>query len=113
MRGPGRQHTYGPQQQVLARVVNFEKPELEETRQDLVRSQNEFMMRLDELERALLQMLTDAEGDILANVALIEGLEDTKRTSQEISVKVEQAKVTEVKINESREVYVHNESVQI
>ena len=49
--------------------------------------------------------LANAKGDILDDIALIENLEDSKRISSEISVKVEIAKVTEAKINETSELY--------
>jgi dynein heavy chain len=45
--------------------------------------------------------LANAKGDILDDIALIENLEDSKKISTEISVKVEIAKVTEAKINET------------
>jgi len=49
--------------------------------------------------------LANAEGDILDNIALIENLEDSKRISIEVGIKVEIAKKTEIKINESSEAY--------
>jgi len=45
------------------------------------------------------------EGDFLGDTALVENLETTKRTANEIAEKVDQAKITEVKINEAREHY--------
>lgn len=45
------------------------------------------------------------EGDFLGDTALVENLETTKRTATEIAEKVEQAKITEVQINEAREHY--------
>ena len=45
--------------------------------------------------------MANAKGDILDDIALIENLEDSKRISVEISEKVEIAKVTETKINET------------
>lgn len=49
--------------------------------------------------------LANAKGDILDDIALIENLEDSKRISVEITEKVEIAKVTEAKINETSELY--------
>mgnify|MGYP001791939022 CR=1 FL=1 len=46
-----------------------------------------------------------SEGDFLGDTALVENLETTKSTAIEIAEKVEQAKITEVKINEAREHY--------
>lgn len=44
-------------------------------------------------------------GNILGDVALVENLETTKKTAADISVKVIEARVTSVKIDEAREIY--------
>ncbi len=49
---------------------------------------------MKELEDELLFKLANAKGDILDDIALIENLEDSKKISTEISIKVEIAKVT-------------------
>merc|ERR1719359_842566 len=65
----------GLEDQILAMVVNVEKPELEQTKQELVRKQNGFMVTLAELEDDLLSQLCTAEiATILDNLPLIEGL---------------------------------------
>ena len=54
-------------------VVKVEKPDLEQTKEDLVSKQNEFMITLAELESSLLKSLSDADpATILQNFALIE-----------------------------------------
>ena len=45
------------------------------------------------------------QGDILEDIALIENLEETKRTAVDIAEKVKQAKETELSIGKAREVY--------
>jgi dynein heavy chain len=60
---------------------------------------------LKELEDELLYKLANAKGDILDDIALIENLEYSKKISVEIAEKVEIAKVTEAKINETSELY--------
>lgn len=83
-----------------------EKPELEQTRDDLVKQQNEFEITLARLEEELLQNLSDADpATILENFALIEGLEITKKTSTTIQEQQIVAKETEKTIAKSREVY--------
>jgi len=58
------------------------------------------------LEAGLLQQLSDADpATILQNTALIESLEDTKKTSMEIKEQQEIAKQTEKTINTLREIY--------
>ncbi|KAL0208847.1 hypothetical protein P9112_011434 [Eukaryota sp. TZLM1-RC] len=95
----------GLEEQLLAEVVQKERPELEEQKAALIRQQNEFKITLKELEDSLLQMLSTSEGDILANITLITNLEKTKETSLEIEEKVKAAKITEENINATREVY--------
>lgn len=51
----------GLEDQLLAMVVKVEKPDLEQTKEDLVTKQNEFMITLDGLESSLLQSLSDAD----------------------------------------------------
>merc|ERR1719217_1234322 len=76
----------GLEDQILAMVVNVEKPELEQQKQELVRKQNEFKVTLAQLEDDLLAQLSMADpATILDNVPLIEGLEKTKQTSAEIA----------------------------
>ena len=57
------------------------------------------------MEDALLFRLSSAQGNFLGDTALVENLEITKKTAIEIEQKVEEAKKTEKKINETRELY--------
>lgn len=95
----------GLEDQQLADVVNIERPDLEATKAELTKQQNEFKIRLTELEDALLYRLSTAQGNFLGDTALVENLETTKRTSIEIEERVVEAKKTEKKINETRELY--------
>lgn len=61
---------------------------------------------MDKLESDLLTNLSDADpATILENIALIESLEVTKKTSMEIQAAQEIAVKTEIEINVAREVY--------
>jgi dynein heavy chain len=96
----------GLEDQLLAMVVRVEKPDLEQTKEELVNKQNQFKVTLAKLESDLLTNLSDADpATILQNTELIEGLEITKKTSMEIQEQQAIAKETEVKINTLREVY--------
>ena len=95
----------GLEDQLLASVVAQERPDLEKLKSDLTKQQNDFKIILKELEDNLLSRLSSAEGNFLGDTALVENLETTKRTAAEIEVKVQEAKVTEVKINDARELY--------
>lgn len=55
---------------------------------NLTKSQNEFKIKLKELEDSLLARLSAAAGQFLGDTALVENLETTKRTAMEIEEKV-------------------------
>ncbi|XP_071672368.1 dynein axonemal heavy chain 17 isoform X2 [Patagioenas fasciata] len=95
----------GLEDQLLAAVVAKERPDLETLKANLTKSQNEFKIKLKELEDSLLARLSAAGGEFLEDTALVENLETTKRTAIEIEEKVKEAKVTEAQINVARENY--------
>jgi len=95
----------GLEDQLLARVVRKERPDLEEEKANLMKTQNEFKIKLKEIEDSLLFQLATAEGDLTENIELIENLEESKRISVEISEKAEIAAETEIQINVAREDY--------
>merc|ERR1711959_159168 len=95
----------GLEDQLLFLVVRLERPDLARTKGELIQQQNEFKVKLAELEALLLEKLANAEGDILDDVDLILSLEDAKKTSDEVKEKVIIAQETEIKINETSENY--------
>jgi dynein heavy chain len=96
----------GLEDQLLAMVVRVEKPELEQTKEELVSEQNDYKIQIAKLEADLLANLVAADvATILDNIELIEGLELTKETSATIAEKQAIAVETEININKSREVY--------
>jgi len=68
----------GLEDQLLALVVRKERPDLAKENEELIQQQNEFKIKLGELEKDLLKRLAEAEGDILENIELIENLEYSK-----------------------------------
>ncbi|CAJ1438602.1 unnamed protein product, partial [Effrenium voratum] len=95
----------GLQDQLLFLVVRLERPDLARAKADLIQQQNEFKVRLADLESYLLEKLAGAEGDILEDTELVFGLEDAKFTSDEVKEKVKVAQETEAKINQISENY--------
>ena len=95
----------GLEDQLLALVVEKERPDLQEQAAQLVRQLGDYTIQLGELEDNLLFRLANAQGDILEDIELIENLEETKRTATEIEHNVAQAKVTSQSITTAREVY--------
>merc|ERR1719218_68612 len=95
----------GLEDQLLFAVVRLERPDLAREKSRLIQQQNEFKVKLAELEALLLEKLANAEGDILEDTDLILSLEDAKKTSDEVKEKVKAAEETESKINETSENY--------
>lgn len=90
---------------MLTLVVGRERPDLAKKKVELITQQNDFKIKLKELEVGLLTKLSNAKGDILDDIELIENLEYSKKLSVEIEIKVAIAKTTEAKINETSENY--------
>ena len=95
----------GLEDQLLALVVGKERPDLQEQAATLVRQLGEYTITLKELEDSLLRRLAASKGDILEDTELIENLEETKKTADDIAEKVAAATETEKVINEAREAY--------
>lgn len=55
---------------------------------ELTKQQNDFKIKLKELEDSLLSRLSSAGGNFLGDTELVENLEITKRTAAEIEQKV-------------------------
>ncbi|XP_077976399.1 dynein beta chain, ciliary-like isoform X2 [Styela clava] len=95
----------GLSDQLLAQVVRAERPDLEALKVELTKQQNDFKITLKQLEDNLLTRLSNAGGNFLGDIELVENLERTKRTSEEIEIKVVEAKQNEGSINGARESY--------
>ncbi|ORC84913.1 dynein heavy chain [Trypanosoma theileri] len=95
----------GLEDQLLAVVVNQERPDLEKKRGTLLRQMNTMTIELQKCEDGLLYELTNATGDILENVALIENLENTKKKAKEINISFAQAVATQKDIAQNRLTY--------
>ena len=95
----------GLEDQLLSTVVGHERPDLLKEAKELVEMQNGFTIKLKELGDNLLYLLATAEGDILANEALIITLEETKVTVGEINAKQVIAAKKEVEIAKTFELY--------
>jgi dynein heavy chain, axonemal len=67
--------------QLLYLIVKRERPDLAASKLELITQQNDFKIKLKELEDELLFKLANAKGDILDDIALIENLEYSKKIS--------------------------------
>ncbi|XP_037811861.1 dynein beta chain, ciliary, partial [Lucilia sericata] len=95
----------GLEEQLLAEVVKIERPDLEEMKTELTIQQNKFKISLKELEDDLLARLASAGENVLDDYELVANLESTKHTVDEIEIKVNEARVTTLQIDEARNMY--------
>merc|ERR1719353_1071857 len=95
----------GLEDQLNFAIVKLERPDLAREKSRLIAQQNEFKVKLAELEALLLDKLANAEGDLTDDTDLILSLEDAKKTSDEVKEKMVIATETETKINETSENY--------
>uniref|UniRef100_A0A183BLW5 Dynein heavy chain, cytoplasmic n=2 Tax=Globodera pallida TaxID=36090 RepID=A0A183BLW5_GLOPA len=73
--------------QCLHQVLRSERPDIDEKRNDLLKLQGEFAVKLRQLEKALLNALNESEGKILDNNSVIATLEKLKNEAQEVARK--------------------------
>jgi dynein heavy chain len=84
----------GLEEQLLALVVRYERPDLAAQRSALILQQNLFTIKVKQLEDGILKRLAESDGDITEDRALIEELELSKRISDEIGAKLDESKIT-------------------
>ncbi|KAG8627876.1 hypothetical protein KVT40_003749 [Elsinoe batatas] len=73
--------------QALDDVVKSERPDVDEKRSNLIKSQGEFRLRLRHLEKELLRALNESQGNILDDDKVIQTLETLKREASDITAK--------------------------
>lgn len=96
----------GLEDQLLALVVNKERPDLEETITEYITLINNFQAELIQSEDQVLENLKNAdEATILDNKNLIESLEETKKKSKEIEERKKDTEILIKGISEKREMY--------
>jgi len=96
----------GLRDQLLNEVVQFERPELEEARKNLIVETSQNKATLKELEDTLLSELSkETDIPLVDNVPLIDTLNTAKTKSVEIGEALEKAKVTTADIELNRESY--------
>ena len=87
----------GLEDQLLARVVLQEKPELQEERRKLMEEVNMYRKKITELQDDLLFRLANCSGSLLDDPDIIDVLNITKKTSAEVQEKLRNANDAEVR----------------
>lgn len=93
----------GLEDQLLGKVISMEKTELEAERVTLFETVMQNQKNMKELEANLLYRLNSSEGSLVDDEALIEVLQTTKTTAEEVNQKLKISEVTEKKIMKARE----------
>ncbi|XP_048588102.1 dynein axonemal heavy chain 2 isoform X2 [Nematostella vectensis] len=95
----------GLEAQLLGIVVRRERPELEEQKDALVINIAAGKKKLEELEDEILRLLQTAQGSLLDDEQLVNTLNSSKTTSQEVAEQLTVSEQTEIKIDAAREGY--------
>ena len=95
----------GLEAQLLGIVVGEERPELEQQKDTLVTSIASGKKKLVELEDDILRLLNETKGSLLDDVTLLNTLQVSKSTSQEVTEQLATSEQTEAKIDAAREGY--------
>jgi dynein heavy chain len=95
----------GLEDQMLSIVVNHERPDLEEQRVQLVKDITDYKAKVAELEEQLLYKLANVEGNLLDDKDILDVLNNTKTTANEVAQKLSAAADTQATIQTTCEDY--------
>ena len=95
----------GLEGQLLSITINFEQPELEARKTQLLEEEERLKIQLSEFEKKLLESLGNSTGNILENKPLIATLEQTKKQSSQIETALNESGQLQVSLDQQREVY--------
>ncbi|KAG6801134.1 dynein heavy chain 10, axonemal [Apis mellifera caucasica] len=95
----------GLEDQLLSVVVRTERPDIEEQRESLIAETSENKNLLQQLEDSLLLEIATNKGNMLDNIELIETLENTKASAEDVMRKLYLAEVTAIDVNKLRDGY--------
>ncbi|KPI84818.1 putative dynein heavy chain [Leptomonas seymouri] len=95
----------GLEEQLLSDIVGCERASLQQRGDRCVVSIAAHREEIAALEAQVLQQLSDATGDVLDNVSLIDALRTSKATSEKIATELAAVEETNKTINVTRELY--------
>jgi dynein heavy chain len=98
---------FGLEEQMLNQFIGREMPELQKKKDMIVQQNAQAAKTLVEVEDKILEGLTKNEniGDILEDDELINILDESKRTSDDIKVRMKESEITEKEIDKTREIF--------
>jgi len=95
----------GLEDQLLSRVIEIEKKELEQERIELIAEVTSQKRKVQKLEYDLLIKLTTVKGSLVDDESVLYTLNKTKDTASDVSEKIEVANLTQASISVMREQY--------
>ncbi|EKX36467.1 hypothetical protein GUITHDRAFT_97557 [Guillardia theta CCMP2712] len=95
----------GMEDQVLGLVVKKERPDLEEKNQELIVNVAQGKRTLVDLENKILALLSSSKGSLLDDASLVDTLQTSKLTAEEVSSQLQISEGTKEQIDKARESY--------
>ena len=89
----------GLEGQLLSITINFEQPDLESRKTQLLEQEEQLKIQLAGYEKMLLDELANSEGNILENKALIDSLNQTKTQSNQIETALDESKKLQLSLD--------------
>ncbi len=90
---------------ILSSILIKERPDLEKSRFELVKQNNDFKIILNELENDILIRVSKAQSSVLDDKSLVENFEKTKFHANQIELKQQEVLDATLEINTAREFY--------
>ena len=95
----------GLRAQLLGFTIQHEKPDLEQRKTELLKSEEDLKVQLAVLEESLLEELASAEGNILENKTLLKSLNQTKAKSSTIAASLSESQELQSSLDKERDSY--------
>ena len=95
----------GVQELLLGSIIQIEQQDLEEQKSNLATTMASARLKLAILEEEILKLLNSSEGSLLEDESLVEALQTSKSTSEEISKQLSVSEINAKKVDAARRVY--------
>ena len=95
----------GLESQLLSITINFEEPELEKKKTEILQEEENFKIKLAEYQKNILDELANSEGNLLDNKQLVDSLNNTKAQSIEIEKALKDSQKFQQSLDTQRSVY--------